>query len=165
MVMKLVTQAVLLSTLVLPLSAQVLIEAGALTGATATAAGAGGKGVGKGLTNVFGNVQQTLKGAAGTPATAAAAPASQKPVEPPVIVKLPDVTQIAQGMTREDLLAKFGAPSQKMTIPEGSRMIERYRYDVDKETVRIVLEDGKVKEVTAIHPEPVPVKAPVPTSN
>jgi hypothetical protein len=155
--MKLVLCASLVFGFSTCLSAQAILEAGAITGATATAGGAAGKATGKGITNVFGSIEKTLKSAgagdakAASVATVAALP--QKPAEP---VKLPDVAQIALGMSREDLLAKFGSPSQKMTIPDGSHLTERFRYDVDKETVRVVLEDGKVKEVAAIRPDPLP---------
>jgi hypothetical protein len=159
--MKLVLCASLLFGFSTHLSAQAILEAGAITGASATAGGAAGKATGKGITNVFGSIEKTMKsvGAAGTkggtkgdtkPASAAL---QQKPAEP---VKLPDVSLIALGMSREDLLAKFGSPSQKITLPDGSHLTERFRYDVDKETVRVVLEDGKVKEVAAIHPETLP---------
>ena len=59
------------------------------------------------------------------------------------------MAQISSGMTREELISKFGAPSQKMTIPEGSHLAERYRYEVDKDSVRVILEDGIVKEASA----------------
>ena len=159
--MKLVLCASLLFGFSTYLSAQAILEAGAITGATATAGGAAGKATGKGITNVFGSIEKRMKGVGAAdskpdskPSSAGAiAAVSPKAVEP---VKLPDVALIALGMSREDLLAKFGSPSQKMTIPEGSHLTERFRYDVDKETVRVVLEDGKVKEVAAIHPEPLP---------
>jgi hypothetical protein len=135
------------------LQAQVLVETGVLTGATAAAGGAAGKGTGKALTNVFGKVEKTLNSATQTQPAASARipPAEEKPAAP---VKLPDVAQITTGMTREDLVAKFGPPSQKMTIPEGSHITERYRYDVDKDTVKILLEDGKVTEATSTRPAP-----------
>jgi hypothetical protein len=160
--MKLVLCASLLFGFSSYLSAQAILEAGAITGATATAGGAAGKATGKGITNVFGSIEKTMKsvGAADTKgdtrAASAATPAAALPQKPAEPVKLPDVAQIALGMSREDLLAKFGSPSQKITLPDGSHLTERFRYDVDKETVRVVLEDGKVKEVAAVHPEPLP---------
>ena len=126
------------------------------TRATATSAGAAGKGVGKALSSAFGNAEKTLKGAAQPQSTVPAPPAiaiaAEKPVE---TVKLPDVTQIAAGMAREELLAKFGNPSQKMTIPNGGHLIERFRYDRDKESVKVILEVGKVNEAFSIPPGPV----------
>jgi hypothetical protein len=155
--MKLVLCASLVFGFSTCLSAQAILEAGAITGATATAGGAAGKATGKGITNVFGSIEKTLKSAgAGDAKAASSAPAAALPQKPAEPVKLPDMAQIALGMSREDLLAKFGSPSQKMTIPDGSHLTERFRYDVDKETVRVVLEDGKVKEVAAIHPDPLP---------
>lgn len=140
------------------LPGQTIIESGLVTGSTAATAGASGKSAAKALGNVFGSVEKTLK-SAGKPQSvpaAAAAPvpgaAAEKSPEP---VKLPDVSQINAGMTREDLLARFGNPSQKMTIPEGSHLTERYRYDVEKDSVKVILEDGKVKEAILIRPEPV----------
>ena len=61
-------------------------------------------------------------------------------------------------MTREELLSKFGAPSQKITIPEGSHLTERYRYEVGKDSVRVILEDGVVKEATASTPPAPPLE-------
>lgn len=40
------------------------METGVLTGATATSAGAAGKGIGKSLSSAFANAEKTLKGAA-----------------------------------------------------------------------------------------------------
>jgi hypothetical protein len=119
------------------------------TGAAATAAGAAGKGTGKALSNVFSKVEKTLKGSELAQTPSAPTPTPEKPASP---VKLPDVALITASMTREDLVAKFGNPSQKITIPEGTHLVERYRYDVDKETVKVMLEDGKVKEAVAIRP-------------
>ena len=151
--MKLALYAALLP---LCLPGQTIIESGLVTGSTAATAGASGKSAGKALGNVFGSVEKTLKSAGKPQSVPVAAPvppaAAEKSPEP---VKLPDVSQISAGMTREDLLARFGNPSQKMTIPEGSHLTERYRYDVEKDSVKVILEDGKVKEAVLIRPEPV----------
>jgi len=138
------------------LSGQTIIETGVITGATATAAGASGKSAANALGKIFGTVDKTLKNVETVKAVppAVAAPAAEKPKEP---VRLPDVAQIATGMNREELLNRFGSPSQKMTIPEGSHMTERYRYDVGQDWVKVILEDGKVKEVLA---SPPPVSLP-----
>ena len=147
-----------LCTAFLPLCllGQTIIESGLITGSTAATAGASGKSAGKALGNVFGSVEKTLKSAGKPQSVPPAAPvpaaAAEKSPDP---VKLPDVSQISAGMTREDLLARFGNPSQKMTIPEGSHLTERYRYDVEKDSVKVILEDGKVKEAILIRPEPV----------
>lgn len=135
---------------------QTTIETGLVTGSTAATAGASGKSAGKALSNVFGSVEKTLKSAGKPQSVPAAAPvaaaAAEKSPEP---VKLPDVSQISAGMTREHLLARFGNPSQKITIPEGSHLTERYRYDVEKDSVKVILVDGKVQEAILVHPEPV----------
>ena len=138
------------------LSGQTVIETGIIAGSTATAAGASGKSAGKALGNVFGSVEKTLKSAGRPQTVPAAAPAAAAAAEkPPEPVKLPDVSQIPTGMTRDDLLTRFGSPSQKITIPEGSHLTERYRYDVEKDSVKVILEDGKVKEAILLRPEPV----------
>ena len=62
--MKLALYAALLSGLPAYIHAQVLMEAGVLTGTTATSAGAAGKGIGKSLSIAFANAEKTLKGAA-----------------------------------------------------------------------------------------------------
>src|SRR5438874_1737607 len=112
---RLVLYAVLLTAGTLSVNGQVILERGVLTGTTATAAGAAGKGTGKALSNIFGKVEKTLKGSEQPQPSPSAAIAKAETPAPPV--KLPDVALITVGMTREDLLAKFGAPSQKMTIP------------------------------------------------
>ena len=121
--------------------AQVLVQTGVLTGARATSAGAAGRGIGKALSSAFGNAENALKSASQpqskTPPNTLIATSAETPVE---IVKLPDVTEITTGMPREEVLAKFGNPSQKMTIPEGGHLIERFRYDQDKESVKVILE-------------------------
>ena len=151
--MKLALYATLLP---LCLRGQTIIESGLVTGSTAATAGASGKSAAKALGNVFGSVEKTLKSAGKPqsvpPVTPFPAAAAEKSPEP---VKLPDVSQISAGMTREDLLARFGNPSQKMTIPEGSHLTERYRYDVEKDSVKVILKDGKVKEAILMRPEPV----------
>lgn len=152
--MKLALYAALLSALPTYLCGQVILETGALAGATATAAGAAGKGTAKALSKIFGAVEKTAKGAS-VPKQNQPAAAAEKPAEP---VKLPDVAQIPAGMTRDELLGKFGNPSQKMTIPEGSHLTERFRYDVDKDSVKVILEDGKVKEVTAFRAPQTPLR-------
>ena len=62
--MKLALYAALLSGLPAYIHAQVLVEAGVLTGATATSAGAAGNGIGKSLSSAFANAEKTLKSAA-----------------------------------------------------------------------------------------------------
>ena len=43
-----------------------------------------------------------------------------------------------------------------MTIPEdGGQLIQRFRYDRDKESVKVILEVGKVNEAFSIPPGPV----------
>ena len=137
--MKLALYAALLSGLPAYIHAQVLVEAGVLTGATATSAGAAGKGIGKALSSAFGNAEKTLKGAA----------------QPQSTVPAPREIAATAGMAHEELLAKFGNPSQKMTIPDGGHLIERFRYHRDQESVKVILEDGKVKEAFSIPPGPV----------
>ncbi len=42
-----------------------------------------------------------------------------------------------------------------MTTPDAGRLIERFRYDRDKESVKVILEVGKVNEAFSIPPGPV----------
>jgi hypothetical protein len=149
---KLPLSAIVVASFVSLSPAQVILESGMISGSSATAAASAGKGTGKALTGVFGRVEKTLKDTGKAQAVATGpAQAVQSPEKPAEEVKLPDVTQIATGMTREDLLAKFGNPSMRMTIPDGPHITERYRYDVAKDSVKVTLEDGKVTEIAEFH--------------
>jgi hypothetical protein len=147
--MKLLVFAIALSA-----SAQTMIESGMLTGAMGTAAGKAGQNTGKALGIAMGGAAKALGNAAAAPqAKAAASPitatvAAAKKDEPaPVLVAFADVQKVKAGMSRDEVIALLGKPSQKMTIPDGEHITERYRYTADKGWARIALEDGKVTEV------------------
>jgi major membrane immunogen (membrane-anchored lipoprotein) len=57
------------------------------------------------------------------------------------------VQKVKTGMSRGEVIALLGKPSQKITIPDGEHITERYRYTADNGWARIALEDGKVTEV------------------
>jgi len=146
--MKLLVFAIALSA-----NAQTMIESGMLTGAMGTAAGKAGQTTGKALGMAMGGATKALGNAAAPQAKAAASPvaatsAPAKKDEPaPAPVPFTDVQKVKTGMSREELIALLGKPSQKMTIPDGDHITERYRYTADKGWARIALEDGKVTEV------------------
>jgi Rieske Fe-S protein len=146
--MKLLVFAIALSA-----SAQTMIESGILTGAMGTAAGKAGQTTGKALGMAMGGAAKALGSAAAPPASAKTVPASTasaaaKKDEPaPVPVPFGDVQKVKAGMSRDEVIALLGKPSQKMTIPDGEHITERYRYTADKGWARIALEDGKVTDV------------------
>jgi hypothetical protein len=146
--MKLLVFAIALSA-----SAQTTIESGMLTGAMGTAAGKAGQTTGKALGMAMGGATKALGNAAAPQAKAAASSvtatsAPMKKDEPaPAPVPFADVQKVKTGMSRGEVIALLGKPSQKITIPDGEHITERYRYTADNGWARIALEDGKVTEV------------------
>jgi hypothetical protein len=148
--MKLLVFAIALSA-----SAQTMIESGILTGAMGTAAGKAGQTTGKALGMAMGGATKALGTASAAPqakasastTTVATGVAAKKDEPAPVPVPFADVQKVKAGMSRDEVIALLGKPSQKMTIPDGEHITERYRYTADKGWARIALEDGKVTEV------------------
>ncbi len=143
----------LVFAIALSAGAQTMIESGLLTGAMGSAAGKAGQATGKALNGALGNTAKAL-GTVSAPATAVASTAntgSPAPVgkeEPaPLPVQLSAVSKVKAGMNRDEVIALLGKPSQKMTIPDGDHISERYRYTADKGWARIALEDGKVTDI------------------
>ena len=146
----------LVFAITLSAGAQTMIESGMLTGAMGTAAGKAGQTTGKALNSALGNAAKALgtvsasapsaTSVASTGTTSGtAAVAKEEPVAPPV--ELASVAKVKAGMSRDEVITLLGKPSQKMTIPDGDHISERYRYTADKGWARIALEDGKVTEV------------------
>jgi hypothetical protein len=134
-------------------SAQAIVERALTSGAAASASG-GAKATGDGIGKTLGRAAGALGAAAATGSTASSTQATQAviaPVEksdaPPV--KVPAADDIKSGMSKEELLKSFGEPTSKMSMAEGKKLVERFRYSDKISYVRVVLEDGKVKEVTS----------------
>jgi len=117
---------------------------------------------GKSVNNVFGKVGQTLAGAAKvgdnakpsppqpSKTTAAAAVASApKPAAP---IAPPDLTALANGMDRADMLKKVGKPSMSMSSMESSSLVETCWYKNGDDSVTVTLRDGKVAAFDKISP-------------
>jgi hypothetical protein len=63
------------------------------------------------------------------------------------------VAALKSGMSREDLAAKMGAPTYKISIPEDGHLVEIYRYSADgKDLATVHLSDGLVTSVTPLNP-------------
>ncbi len=76
-----------------------------------------------------------------SPAPAFAAPEPQP-------VTLAEIARIEAGAPRKEVLAKLGTPSARITIPDGDRLVEIYRYAAKGEGVGVLrLTDGVVSTV------------------
>jgi len=137
---------------------QAMVEYGINAGRAGAAAGAAG--AGRSSAKIFDKIGQSLAGAAradekGKPGPAA--PASAAPVAPaaaaPAPAELatpPDLSALAVGMERVDLLKKVGKPSMSMSGMESSRLVETCWYRNGADSVTVILRDGKVAEITGI---------------
>jgi hypothetical protein len=135
------------------LHAQAITEYGTTTGGAGAASS--GATTGKSIVNIFGKVGQSLSGAAKasddakplSPPSSKAAPAAvvvpsaPKPAEP---IAPPDLTALAKGMDRADMLKKVGKPSMSMSSAESSTLVETCWYKSGAESATVTLRDGKV---------------------
>jgi len=136
------------------LAAQAIVERAVTSGAAASSSG-GIKAAGEGIGKTLGRAGSILGGAAATGSTGStAAPQAviapvvpEKADAPPA--KVPAADDVKAGMTKEELLKSFGEPTSKMSMAEGKKLVERFRYSDKISYVRVILEDGKVKEVTS----------------
>ena len=79
------------------------------------------------------------------PASTAALP--EPPAAPPKI-DLEELARMQPGVTRQDLLAKVGPPSIKLTLPESGHEVEIYRYRANgHDTAVVKLQDGVVASI------------------
>ena len=133
---------------------QATVEAGVATGA-ATGAAAGAKGAGQAVGGVFGAVGNILNQASKptdatgpqpavastntvvtTPSQAKAASVPSKPVDPP---------EIKAGMSRDELLNRFGEPATRTSQFRQSKMVDTFWYaTTNKDELIVSLVDGKV---------------------
>jgi hypothetical protein len=126
------------------------VGAGAATGAAA-----GAKGAGQAVGGVFGAVGNILNRAskpadAGNPgnsvnstATVVTAPSENKAVSVPS--KPVDPAEIKSGMTRDELLNRFGEPATRTSQFRQSKMVDTFWYaTANKDELIVSLTDGKV---------------------
>jgi hypothetical protein len=132
------------------LHAQAIVEFGTLTGRAGAAAG--GTNVGKSIVDVFGKVNKSVTGA-GTvdvnvkpkplpAATTAPAAAKPEPAAPP------DLSALAIGLDRADMLKKVGKPWMSISSVEDSILVETCSYRIGSDTVTVTLRDGKVAAIS-----------------
>jgi hypothetical protein len=122
--------------------------------AAATGAAAGAKGAGQAVGGVFGAVGNILNqapkpGGAASPAAVVSSTTSVTPASPakPVSVatKPIDPSQVAVGMERDELLARFGEPATRTSQIRRSQMIDIFWYQTTaKDELIVSLTDGKV---------------------
>jgi hypothetical protein len=151
------------------LLAQTMVEAVAITGATATGAAAKGKGIGALVGNVFGKVNSTLAaapgGAAGNtvggatgraPGRTSSSNAARLSAPEPALPKpsKTDFEGVETGMPREQLLAKVGKPLFSLSMAEEGRLEEVLRYTTKEgSSARVKVTDGKVASIEWSQPK------------
>ncbi len=135
---------------------QAMAEYGLGVGRSGVAGATAGKNTGKATGAVFDKTTKALQ-TAGKPgaatAQAASAPTPAKPVESEKQVDAAspaiDPSAITPGLERQELLAKLGKPSMKMTNTDGPDIVEKLWYKaVGHETVLVTLRNGKVAAVS-----------------
>jgi hypothetical protein len=141
------------------LHAQSIVEFGTLAGRSTDAASGAGK-AGQSIVDVFGKVTQSLTGAGAVdaaakpkplpvtaaPATTIAVAAQAKP-EP---VLPPDLSALAIGMDRADMVKKVGKPRMSISSVEDATLIETCTYRSGSDTVTVTLRDGKVAVIAGL---------------
>lgn len=163
-VQPLAVSAVLLLGFAAGAAGQAMVEYGHAAGTSGVAGAAGGKNIGKALGAVFDRTGRTLQTAGQSSATTAAKPAetakpaaaaahSSEPAaeqaKPAAALPAVDPAAITPGLTREELLTKFGKPSMQLTSSDGSDQVEKLYYRrTGHETVVVTLRNGKVASVS-----------------
>ena len=137
------------------MAGQAIVERAVTSGAAASASG-GIKATGSAIGKTLGRAGGVLAGAAGagSEASGSSSPGSQAVIAPVVKsdappAKVPAPDDVKAGMSREELLKSFGEPASKMSMAEDGKLVERFRYSDKVSYVRVILEDGKVKEVSS----------------
>jgi hypothetical protein len=134
------------------LHAQTIVEFGTLTGrSTGAASGAGN--VGKSIADVFGKVNQSMTGAGVVDAAvkpkpvpaATTAPATTAAKPEPVLP--PNLSALAIGMDRADMVKKVGKPWMSISSVEDSILVETCTYRSGSDTVTATVRDGKVAAI------------------
>jgi hypothetical protein len=132
------------------LHAQAIVEFGTLTGRAGGAAG--GANVGKSIVDVFGKVNQsvTTAGTLDAPKPKPLPAATTAPATAAVKHELaapPDLSALATGMDRADMVKKVGKPWMSISSVEDSILVETCTYRSGADTVTVTLRDGKVATI------------------
>ncbi len=146
----------LLTAFAVSVYGQAMVEYGLGAGRSGVAGAAAGKNTGKATGAIFDKTTKALE-TAGKPGAAAAQSASAstppKTAEPekqaataPAAI---DPSAITPGLERQELLAKLGKPSMKITNTDGSDIVEKLWYkSPGHETILVTLRNGKVAAVS-----------------
>ncbi len=139
---------VIAALLVVPAFPQAMIEYSLGVGRAGAAIAGTGKQVGKSTGAVLQKATQALEksGQVQAAQTAAAPPQAASPPAPvdPVV----DIAAVTPGLERQELLAKLGKPSMKITTLEGRDEVEKYWYRArGRDSVVVTLRNGKVASV------------------
>lgn len=137
---------------------QAMIEYGATAGHAGATAGAAP--IGKSVVGIFDKVNKSLAGSARSgenlkpsappAATTAVVTPVAKPAQPEPPAAPPDLTALAVGMDRADLLKKVGKPSMSMSSVESSVLVETCWYRSDADNVTVILRNGKVASISGL---------------
>jgi hypothetical protein len=128
----------------MPVLAQAIVER-AIIGAGSSTAAAGVKGVGGATAGVFDALKKTLDGAKNQDQPAKPSPVQKAIVELPAAMQPKDVSGISIGLTREEVINKYGQPALKTTEPGHDVLVENYTYLQTKgESAIVTLRDGVV---------------------
>jgi hypothetical protein len=158
--------------LALPLTAwaQTMIEGALITGKSAAAAAKVGSATGNSISRSLGSVNKSLSevNRPAPVATRGVVPPARPALSSPLVrpgtrgavplpaadieraeekASLPDANALKVGMSRDELIATAGKPSQIISLPDGGKLVERYKYLANEQELRIILEDGKVVEI------------------
>jgi uncharacterized protein YodC (DUF2158 family) len=110
------------------------------------------------MVDVFGKLGQTLGAAAKTgeappPKPVSAVTSTATPAANPQPTPAPrapaDLSALAIGMDRADLLRKAGKPAMTISSVEDSTMVETCWYRSGPDNVTVVLRDGKVASISS----------------
>jgi hypothetical protein len=138
-------------------AAQAMAEYGLGVGRAGVSGAAAGRSVGKSTGAVFSQAGRTASQAGqkqypvaspNDPKRAAPAPRPEPEVaDNPVL----DLEEVKEGLERKELLEKFGKPSMRITMMDGSDVIERLLYRAPgRDTVVVLVRNGKVASASAI---------------
>ena len=154
----------LLVTFAVAAHGQAIVEYGLGVGRSGAAGAAAGKKTGAAAASVLNKATAAVEKAGTASAAQAAKPAEkvETAVAQPALAAEPstpatpaavDPASITAGMERQDLIAKLGKPSMKVTKLEDGHVVEKYWYKgAGRETVLVTLRNGKVESVS---PPPV----------
>ena len=151
-------------TLLLPVlaGAQAMVEYGGAVGRGGATGAAAGRRVGNSTGAVFNKAGQTMSAqpARGNPSSPIIGPSDPKlaprpatPVPQTEVANNPVINpaEVKEGLERQELLDKFGKPSMKITMMDGSDAVERWSYRAPgRDTVLVILRNDKVVSAQAL---------------